>query len=63
MDSNSTVVVSYVAVILSVGTIVMGVINHKKCRSNCFGHKVEVSLDVENTSPIKSSGAEKEEKV
>lgn len=63
MDSNSTTVVSYVAVILSVGTIVLGAINHKKCRSNCLGHKVEVSLDVENTSPIKPSGAEKEEKV
>ena len=51
MDSNTTAVVGYVSIILSVGTIVLGVINHKRVRSNCCGHKVDVSLDVENTTP------------
>jgi hypothetical protein len=51
MDSNTTAVVGYVSIILSVGTILLGVVNHKRIRSNCCGRKVDVSLDVENTTP------------
>jgi hypothetical protein len=53
MDSNTTAVVGYCSLVLSVGTIVLGVINHKRIRSNCCGHRVDVSLDVENTTPPK----------
>ena len=53
MDSQTTAVVGYVSILLSVGTIVFGAINHKRVRSSCCGHKVDVSLDVENTTPPK----------
>jgi hypothetical protein len=49
MESNE--IVSYVAIALSVSTAVLGVINHKRVRSTCCGKKVEVSLDVEATTP------------
>lgn len=26
-------------------------LNHKRCRSNCFGRNLEVSIDIENTTP------------
>lgn len=48
-DSNS--IISYVAIALSVGTAIIGVINHKRVRSTCCGSHGEVSLDIENTSP------------
>lgn len=32
------------------GTI-LAIVNHKRIRSNCCGHKVEVSMDVEATTP------------
>jgi hypothetical protein len=53
MYMDNTTVVSYTAIMLSLGTAILGVINHKRIRSNCFGRKVEVSLDIENTSPVK----------
>lgn len=30
-------------------------LNHKKCRSNCFGRKLELSIDIDNTSPTQHS--------
>jgi hypothetical protein len=39
----------YVALAVSVGTAVVGVVNHKRIRSNCCGKKTEASLDIENT--------------
>jgi len=27
-------------------------VNHKRVRSNCCGFKTEVSIDVENTTPV-----------
>jgi len=53
MDSNTTAAVGYCSLLLSVGTIIIGVVNHKRIRSSCCGHKVDVSLDVENTTPPK----------
>ena len=48
-DSNS--IISYVAIALSVGTAILGAVNHKRVRSTCCGSHAEVSLDIENTSP------------
>jgi hypothetical protein len=48
MENN---VLSGVAIAVSVGTAVLGVINHKRVRSTCCGKKAEVSLDVEDTTP------------
>jgi hypothetical protein len=49
MDQVS--ILSIVAIVISVGGTVLSVINHKRIKSNCFGQKLEVSLDVENTTP------------
>jgi hypothetical protein len=51
MDSNS--IMSIVAVVISIGGTILAVINHKRIRSNCFGKKLEISIDVENTTPPK----------
>jgi hypothetical protein len=48
---NDSGILSIVAVIVSVGTTVIGIINHKRIRSSCCGRKVEVSVDVEETTP------------
>jgi hypothetical protein len=37
-------------IIALIGGILLKV-NHKRCRSNCCGKKMEVELDVENTTP------------
>lgn len=50
MDTD---ILSIVAIAVSVGTAVLGIINHKRIRSNCFGKKLEVSLDIESTTPTK----------
>jgi hypothetical protein len=44
-------IVSIGSAVLSIGSVVIGVINHKRIRSTCCGRKHEVSLDIENTSP------------
>ena len=51
MDSQTTAAVGYCSLLLSVGAIVCGVINHKRVRSNCCGKVLSASLDVENTTP------------
>ena len=48
MDS----IAAYVSIALSIGAIVLGVINHKRIRSSCCGKEASVSLDIENTSPV-----------
>ena len=40
-----------VALIVSVGGVILGIINHKRIRSNCCGKKLEASLDIGNSSP------------
>lgn len=49
MDDNS--IMAVVALIISIGGSVIAIVNHKRVRSGCCGHNVEVSLDVENTTP------------
>jgi hypothetical protein len=49
MDTSE--ILSIIAVIVSVGGAILAIINHKRIRSNCFGKKIEMSLDVENTTP------------
>lgn len=41
----------YVALGIAVASTVIGIVNHKRIRSNCCGKKAEVSLDIENTTP------------
>lgn len=51
MDQNATAILAIIGVVVSVGGSILAVVNHTRCRSNCFGQKIEVSLDVERTSP------------
>ena len=51
MDSSPTGILAIVGVAISGFTIVLGAINHYRVRSNCLGHKLEMSLDVEKTTP------------
>lgn len=49
-DNNS--IISYVAIAVASVSSIFGIINHKRVRSSCCGAKMEVSLDVENTTPV-----------
>ena len=49
-----TQVLSGISIALSVGTIILGVVNHKRIRSTCCGKKVDASFDIEDTTPNKS---------
>lgn len=49
MDSSG--ILAIVATVISVGTMIIGALNHHRIRSNCFGTKVEVSMDIEKTTP------------
>jgi len=49
MDENN--IMSLIALIVSVGGIVLGIINHKRIRSKCGDKVIEASIDIENTSP------------
>jgi hypothetical protein len=53
MDSGtSNTVLSYIAIVISVGSIVMGIINHRQVRSNCCGRRAVVSFDIDSTAPV-----------
>jgi hypothetical protein len=52
MDTTvSNQVLAYVAIVISVGSILMGIINHRRIRSRCCGHKADLSFDVDSTAP------------
>lgn len=53
MDSNS--ITGYIAIGISAGGIILGIINHKFVRSKCCGKVLEASIDVGNTTPPNSS--------
>jgi hypothetical protein len=47
-------IISYTAIALSVATAVIGVINHKRIRSNCCGKRGELSIDISPTHPAEA---------
>ena len=51
MDSSPTGILAIIGVVVSVVTAVVGALNHSRIRSNCLGKKLEVSLDIDRTSP------------
>lgn len=51
MDTNA--ILSTVAIVVSVGGAIITAINHTRIRSACCGKNLEVSLDIEKTSPKK----------
>lgn len=54
MDNKDSGIIAIVGLVLSVGTAVVGAINHKRIRSTCCGKKAEASLDIESTTPPKA---------
>jgi len=40
---------------LSIVGIVVAAINHTRIRSNCFGRRLEFSVDIEKTTPVLTS--------
>jgi len=48
---NYSDILSVVSIGISAIGIVLGVVNHKRIRSNCCGRKGELSIDIENTTP------------
>ena len=51
---DETNILAWVAIVISIGSVVIGVINHRRVRSNCCGKTASVSLDIDNTSPLAS---------
>ena len=41
----------YIALVISMGTMVIGVFNHKKIVSKCCGRTASASLDISATTP------------
>jgi len=50
-NMDSTTIMSGFALCIALGGAVLGVVNHRRIRSNCCGRNVVVSLDVESTTP------------
>jgi len=48
---DTTGILSIVAIVTSVGGTILALVNHTRVRSMCCGKKLEVSLDVEKTTP------------
>lgn len=46
-------VLSVLAIIISIGTTVVGIINHKKIRSKCCGRELSASVDIEPSTPTR----------
>jgi hypothetical protein len=51
-DNNlSTQIVSYVALAIAIGGMIVGVFNHRRITSTCCRHTATMSLDIDNTTP------------
>ena len=51
MDSTQASIVAIVGMCVSVGGAVFAAVNHTRVRSACCGKKMEISLDVDKTTP------------
>lgn len=52
---NAENVLGMVGFGLSIVGVIVAAINHTRIRSNCFGRKVELSVDIEKTTPVLTS--------
>jgi len=48
MDQGS--ILGIIGIVVSVSGAILALINHTRVRSNCFGFRTEVSLDVDKTN-------------
>ena len=46
--------IAYIAFAISVGSAIIGIINHKQIRSSCCGAKGTIGIDIGPTSPLRS---------
>lgn len=51
MEASTGNITGVAAIVLSVMTVIIGAINHKRIRSKCCGRRIEASLDIEQTTP------------
>lgn len=51
MDYDVTAILAIISVVVSVGGSILAVFNHTRVRSVCCGKKLDISLDVERTTP------------
>jgi hypothetical protein len=49
MEQNS--IMAVVALVVSVGGTLIGIINHKRVKSTCCGKTLEASIDINQTTP------------
>ena len=56
---NQGEIMGAVGVVVSVATAIIGVLNHKRCRSKCCGRELSASVDVENSTPPQERPAPK----
>ena len=54
MNNDATGVLAIVSIVVSIGGTVLAMVNHTRIRSVCCGRKLDVSLDVERTTPPSS---------
>lgn len=57
MDSSPTGILAIIGVVVSVGGSIFAVINHTRVKSMCCGKKLELSFDIEKTTPPASKEA------
>jgi flagellar biosynthesis GTPase FlhF len=60
MDTSS--IVGWSGLVLSILGIIYSAVNHKHIRSNCCGRVIDFSIDVENTNPEEDRKREEERK-
>jgi hypothetical protein len=51
MDNN---ILSIIAIVISVGSVIIGAINHTRIRSTCCDKEIQASIDIERTTPPSS---------
>ena len=51
MDNQTTSALALCGVIISALTTAVGIVNHRRIRSNCCGKTLDASLDIESTTP------------
>jgi len=49
MDATTQQVLTIISLIVSIGSTILGVINHKKIRSTCCRREAVVSFDLDDT--------------
>ena len=48
---DQTTIIAYSGLAISVGSVVLGAINHKRIRSTCCKRELTASFDIESTTP------------